>query len=462
MSISRREFTRLIAGGGAVAAMGQLSRTASMAQSATPFRAMVGVFLFGGNDGWNMVVPTDGRYAAYASTRNAALVLPRTSLVNLGTSGMGLHPSFAPLQTAWNEGALNVVLNTGSLFQPLTKTLYQTRPDLAPLNLMSHADEQANWQGNRVRDTNLDGYMGRMADKLPAASIPPLISVAGSNLITIGKRSSPLVLPSSGGITRSGYAAGSTNTAVATRQAALAAFADASQLGSVAGLTGGGIGLAYDQAIMANTIVSSTTSGVDQYFKNPTTGAALTSDISRQLLRAARMIEARGTLGQNRQVFFVSQGGYDTHVDQTGGVGSPTTGAQANLFADLAMALAGFYAAMKALGVDDSVTAFTMSDFGRVYKGNAQAGSDHAWGSNHLVIGGGLARSQVLGKYPDQTLGGPDDIASDGRWIPSTAIEEYIGAIAQWHGVAAVDMPYVFPNWSTWNGGGRGPLPFFT
>jgi uncharacterized protein (DUF1501 family) len=462
MTISRREFTRLIAGGGAAAALGQLGRTASMAAVATSsYRAMVGVFLFGGNDAWNMVVPTDSRYATYASTRNAALVLPRASLMGLGSSGYGLHPSFAPLQAAWNEGALNVLLNTGSLFQPLTKSLYQTRPDLAPLNLMSHADEQAHWQGNRVRGVSLDGYMGRLADKMASPGISPLISVAGSNLITIGKSSSPLVLPSSGTIVRNGYVAGSTNTAIATRQAALDAFADGGAQGNVTRLTGAGISSAYAQAVTANGIVSATTSAVDQYFRNPTTGAALTSDISRQLLRAARMIEARDGLGHGRQTFFVSQGGYDTHSAQTDGPGSPTTGAQANLYSDLAMALAGFYAAMKAMGLSNNVTAFTMSDFGRVYKGNAQAGSDHAWGSNQLIIGGGLARSQVLGQHPNQTLGGPDDIASDGRWIPSVSIEEYLGSIALWHGVSTADMPYVFPNWSTWNGGGRGPVPFF-
>ena len=462
MTISRREFARLIAGGGALAAMGQLSRTASYAQATSSYRAMVGVFLFGGNDAWNMVVPTDGRYATYASTRNAGLILPKTSLMQLGTTAFGLHPSFAPLQTAWNEGAMNVVLNTGSLFQPLTRTLYQTRPDLVPTNLMSHADEQAHWQGNRVRDISLDGYMGRLADKLPVTPISPLISIAGSNLITIGKSSSPLVLPSTGTISRNGFVAGSTNTAIATRQSAITAFSDANTLGTVSGLTGNGISSAYAQAVTANTIVSATTSTVDQYFKNPNTGAVLTSDVSRQLLRAARMIEARDSLSQTRQVFFVSQGGYDTHSNQTDGAGSTTTGVQANLYSDLAMALAGFYAAMKALGVSSNVTAFTMSDFGRVYKGNAQNGSDHAWGSNHLVIGGALSGSKVQGAYPNQTLGGPDDANSDGRWIPSIAIEEYVGAIAQWHGVSTADMSYVFPNWSTWNGGGRGPVPFFS
>jgi uncharacterized protein (DUF1501 family) len=462
MTISRREFTRLIAGAGALAAAGQLSRTASVAQTTSGYRAMVGVFLFGGNDGWNTVVPTDGRYSAYASGRNPSLVLPRDSLVDLGSTGMGLHPSMAPLQTAWNEGALSVVLNTGSLFQPLTKTLYQTRRDLVPLNLMSHADEQAHWQGIRVRETSLDGYMGRIADRLPASSLSPLISIAGSNLITIGRSSSPLVLPSAGALTRTGYTPGSTNTAIAARQSAIEAFAGASNQGTVSNQTGLGISSAYAQAVTANTIVSATTSVVDQYFRNPNTGAALNSEISRQLLRTARMIEARGTLGQNRQVFFVSQGGYDNHSQQTNGVGATTAGLQANLLSDLAMALAGFYAAMKALGVSNNVTAFTMSDFGRVYRGNAQNGSDHAWGSNQIVIGGGLTGSRVLGAYPNQTLGGPDDINTDGRWIPSISIEEYIGAIALWHGVSTADIGYVFPNWATWNGGGRGPIGLFS
>ncbi len=462
MTISRREFTRLIAGAGALSAVGQLSRTASLAQTSTPYRAMVGVFLFGGNDGWNMVVPNDDRHAAYAAARNTALVLPKASLMSLGTTGFGLHPSFAPLRTAWDEGALSTVLNTGSLFQPLTKTLYQTRPDMVPLNLMSHADEQAHWQGNRVRDTAVDGFMGRTADKIGATAIPSLISIAGGNLITIGRTSSPLILPSTGALSRNGFATGSTTTAIAARQAALAAFASEHTMGTVTGMTSGSISSAYAQAVTANAIVSSTTSSVDQYFRNPTTGAVLTSEVSRQLLRVARMIEARGTLGQSRQVFFVSQGGYDTHSAQTNGPGATTAGTQAALFSDLAMALAGFYAAMKALGVGRDVTAFTMSDFGRVYKGNAQAGTDHAWGSNHLVVGGGLAGSKVLGQYPNPAMGGPDDISSDGRWIPSTAIEEYIGAIAQWHGVSSADMGYVFPNWSNWNGGGRGPIALFT
>lgn len=451
MTISRRELLRLAAGSSAVAAMGQLGLSSAMADTSS-YRAMVGVFLFGGNDAWNMVVPTDGRFSTYA-TQRGSVALQQSSLMSLTGTPFGLHPGFASLKTAWDDGALGVVLNTGTLFQPLTKGLYASQPALRPLNLMSHEDQQNQWQGMRMRSKNVDGFMGRINDRAPKADLPPLISIAGSHMALIGDRTAPLILPSSGSIVRNGYNAASTDASVKARQLALDTFSDASSYGAVTDLTGKGMSSAYAQAVAANAVVSATTSGVDKFFVNPTTGVALTSDISRQLMRAARMIEARGSLGHAKQTFFVSQGGYDTHVGQLASHNA--------IYADLSNALAGFYNAMKALGLQDNVTAFTMSDFGRVFKGNSQAGTDHAWGSNHLVLGGALAKGKVHGRYPDMTFGGPEDSANDGRWIPSIATEEYVGAIAQWYGVSPADMPYIFPNWSTWNGGGRGPVPLF-
>ena len=459
MCISRRELLRFTAAASTVAAVGRFASAA--AATSDPYRAMVGVFLFGGADNWNMIVPTDTRYAAYAASRGATLALPAASLSALSGVPFGLHPSFAPLATAWNEGALNAVLNVGSLQQPLTKAMYQSTPAARPLNLMSHADEQNHWQGLRMRDVNADGFMGRINDRETALSVPDLISLGGSTLALIGKSSSPLILPSSGTLVRNGYNASASDSATVARQNALGAFTDASPLGTMTQVSGQAIGGSYAQATTANSIISATTASVDQYFKNPTTGAALTSDISRQLLRVARMIASRGTLGHARQTFFTSQGGYDTHSAQVDGTN--TTGTQANLYADLAMALAGFYAAMKSLGLQDNVTAFTMSDFGRTYKVNAQRGTDHAWGNNHLVIGGAVKDRTIQGAYPDVTLGGGQDIDSAGlgRWIPTIASEEYIGAVAQWYGVAAADMPYIFPNWTTWSTNGRGPIGLF-
>ena len=369
MTVSRRELLKLTAGGSAVAALGQLTLSSALAADTSGYRAMVGVFLFGGNDAWNMVVPTDSRYADYAKQRGTGLALAQSSLVPLTGTAFGLHGAMGSLKTAWDEGALGAVLNTGTLFAPLTKALYTSRPDLRPLNLMSHEDQQNQWQGFRMRATNNDGFMGRMNDRAAAASLPPLISIAGSNLALIGDRSAPLILPSTGSIVRNGYNAASTDPAVKARQDALTVFADSSSYGAMTDLTSKGMSSAYAQAVTANTIVSSTTSAVDKYFVNPTTGATLTSDIARQLLRAARMIEARNTLGHAKQTFFVSQGGYDTHTNELA--------SHNGLYGDLAMALAGFYAAMKALGMQDNVTAFTMSDFGRVYTPPAQRSADH-------------------------------------------------------------------------------------
>lgn len=453
MTVSRREMMQLMAGGSAAAALGQLGLSSALAADGGNYRAMVGVFLFGGNDAWNMVVPNDGRYADYSKQRGSGIALAQSSLVPLTGTAFGLHAAMAPLKAAWDEGALSVVLNTGTLFAPLTKALYTSRPDLRPLNLMSHEDQQNQWQGMRTRAVNNNGFMGRINDRAPAADLPPLISISGSNLALIGDRTAPLILPSSGTMVRNGFNAASTDAAVKARQAALSVFADASSYGAVTDLTGKGMSSAYAQAVQANSIVTSTTSAVDKFFVHPTTGAALTSDISRQLLRAARMIEARNTLGHAKQTFFVSQGGYDTHTGQLS--------AHNGLYGDLANALAAFYNAMKALGLQDNVTAFTMSDFGRVFKGNSNGGTDHAWGSNHLVLGGALANGKVHGRYPDMTFGGSEDTSNDGRWIPSIATEEYVGAIARWYGVSAADMPAIFPNWANWNGGGRGPVPLF-
>ncbi|QJU57678.1 DUF1501 domain-containing protein [Sphingomonas sp. AP4-R1] len=453
MDFSRRDFAKLLAGAGVSAAFCQLGRSAAIAAPVSGYKAMVGIFLFGGNDGWNMVVPTDStRYAAYAATRVANIVLPQANLTPLAGSTYGLHPSLAPLKSVWDEGGLNVVLNAGTLFQPLTKAQYNASPNLRPVNLMSHADEQAHWQGLRARDINVDGFMGRLSDRAAQASIPSLISFGGSQLAMLGKSTSPLVLPSSGLVSQYGTAGNSADPVVFARANAVSAFADGAGQGAVTQTTATGLSSAYAQAVQANTILSAT-STVDQYFTNPTTGAALTSDVARQLMRVARMIEARSTLGQSRQTFFVTHGGYDTHANQIS--------VQGALFTDLANAMLGFNKAMKALGLNENVTCFTMSDFGRVYKGNAQGGSDHAWGNNHLVMGGALKPKQVIGTYPSQVMGGVDDVSNDGRFIPTISQEEYIGAIARWHGVADADLPYVFPNWATFNGGGRGPLGLF-
>lgn len=457
MHFTRRNFVRTMAGTSVAAALGQLGRSAAIAAPSGSYRAMVGVFLFGGNDGWNMVIPADARLSQYTASRGSVAV--RASAIQpLTGSAYALHPAMSSLRALWDEGALSLVLNAGTLYAPLTKATYQSRADLRPSNLMSHADEQAHWQGLRARAVNYDGFMGRLTDRAATSTIPSLISLGGSQLALIGQSSSPLILPSTGTLGRSGYSTG-TSAANTAKNQAIDAFASGSGYGTLTDVSARDLSGAYAMAGTANGIVTAT-STMDSYFVNPTTGAALTSDVARQLMRVARMIEARNTLGHGRQTFLVSQGGYDNHSGQVA-TADTATGTHANLLGDLAMALTGFYRAMQALGMQENVTAFTMSDFGRTYKGNAQAGTDHAWGSNHLVVGGAVYPQMAFGSYPDPVLGGADDIGSDGRFVPGIAQEEYIGAIARWHGVSDADLPYVFPNWSTWNGGGRGPLGMF-
>ena len=452
-TITRRHFHRLGLSAGAAAALGMFGRGVAYGAPAGGFRAMVGVFLFGGNDGWNMLVPTDpGAYSAYVAGRQT-VALPPAAVTPLAGSGLGLHQAMASLAPIWDKGAMALVLNAGTLAAPLTKATYLSRPDLRPSNLMSHADEQEHWQGLRAQGINRDGFMGRLHDRQGAAGgVPPVISFAGNNVALIGQQAQPLVLPSKSVLTR----LDSGNSAI---EAAVGSFADGSALGDVTGSTAQTVRDAYAMSAATSAVLGSGGS-VEAFFIDPATGAALTSDVAQQLKRVARMIEARSTFGHSRQSFFVSQGGYDTHDNQVV-YGNIATGTHATLLGDLALALRAFYNAMEGLGLAENVTTFTMSDFGRTYRGNAQLGSDHAWGNNHLVIGGGVTPKGVFGRYPDPTLGGADDISNEGRFVPTMAQEEYLGAILKWHGVADGDLPYVVPNWGTWSTNGRGPIALY-
>ncbi|MDB5396497.1 MAG: hypothetical protein JWM91_4003 [Rhodospirillales bacterium] len=330
MRLTRRELMKTTATG-ALAVATQFGGAAE-ALPADDFRAVVAVNLAGGHDGWNMAVPIDGRYAAYAKGRGRALALPPSRLLGLGDCATALHPSLAPLMPAWNAGNLGVALNTGPLLQPIDKALYRQRPDLRPRNVMLHDDAGGYWRT----------AMGRLG---------PLQTVESDDPVFAGRHFQ-----------------------------------------------------------------------TDRHFQNTS------SDIARQLWRVARLIEMRD---QARPAFVVSQYGYDTHAEQVA-ADDPSRGRQADLYAELAVALAAFQEAMAGLGLARNVTAFTVSEFGRAFRGNGQLGTDHAWGNNHLVLGG-AAKGAVHGVYPDLTLGGPDDVVGDGRWLPSLSVEDYLAPIARWH-----------------------------
>jgi uncharacterized protein (DUF1501 family) len=171
--------------------------------------------------------------------------------------------------------------------------------------------------------------------------------------------------------------------------------------------------------------------------------AVLDTNLGSQLHTVARLIKARNDLGLRRQVFFVASGGYDTHDDQVS-EGTPETGTHASLLGEMDGAVGAFYASLDQMNLEDSVTLFTASDFGRTYNANG-VGSDHGWGSHHFVVGGAVRGQRIYGRMPDLTMNGPDD-TEDGRWIPTLSVDEYSATLARWFGVTPSELAEIFPN----------------
>lgn len=463
MNLSRRNFGKLALGSGAAATLASLGLTSALAQNAPAedYKAVVTIFLYGGNDGWNTLVPMDERHAKYAELRGPSVALFKEDLAPLPGTAFGMHPSFAPLVPLWNEGAMSWVLNVGTLQVPLTRELFWSNPELRPSNLSSHSDEQAHWQSMRYGSIHPDGVLGRMADLLPVGGdASPLISTNGANLTLMGNKSSPLILPLYSPFIRSGYD-DDWNEAGQLRNAALKVFNDSPHPTTLENLTAKSLDASYKAGAQMNPILIGEGATVDRFFNEGGTADGYFRDaqVSRQLRLIARTIEKRGDLKHNRQLFYAGQGDYDTHANQV--AGGRVLGAHADMLSDLALSILSFYRAMESLGLKDKVTIAVMSDFGRTFRGNGSNGTDHGWGNAHFVIGGGLKPQKIHGLYPRLEFGAGDDAEQEGTWIPTIANEEYFGAVAQWFGVASNKMDYVLPNWDTWKGGNRGPVPLF-
>jgi uncharacterized protein (DUF1501 family) len=395
------------------------------------YRALVCVFLYGGNDGNNMVVPIDAAgYAAYAKARgNAAaggLALQQSSLALLAGAPVGLHGALAPLAEIWNQGHLAVQANVGTLIRPLTKAEFNAAGAPQPPNLFSHSDQQAQWQRGSSSGNSATGWGGRIADLQPTASVPMVLSVSGNNVFMNGETSDGLALGSSGGFAIKGFGGNPTNNPLYKLYGELLQrpYANAEERAAADVL---------QQAVKASTALNTalTSSG-------STAGlfAGQNNGLAQQLLTVAKMIEARQGLGVTRQIFFVSMGGYDTHNDQLA--------QQNSLFGQLGPALKAFYDATQQLGVGSQVTTFTASDFARTLQPASGGGTDHAWGNHQLVVGGAV-RNGVYGRMPQLLLGGPDDVSSEGRWLPTTSVDQMGATLAAWLGVGAADLSRVFP-----------------
>ena len=402
------------------------------------YKALVCVFLFGGNDGNNTVIPIDtAGFAQYAAARPAAsgIQLAQSSLLPISPlhpgTPYGLHPSLTELQTLFGQRKVAILANVGTLLQPTTKAQYSAGQ--RPQSLYSQSDQQAQWQSAISGAPSSTGWGGRLADQVASLNgtggFPVITSLGGTVLFTTGSSTVPLTVPVTGSFALAGY------NGNAASNARLAALTQLLALDSTNTFAKGANAIgtqALKLSATVNPILSSTNSTIAPLFAN------LTTNTAKELYQVAKLIEARGATGAKRQIFFVQLGSFDTHNAQLT--------RQQSLFDELAPALKAFYDATVALGVSSQVTTFTLSDFGRTLQPASGGGSDHAWGSHHFILGDAVKGGDMYGQYPQLIIGGPNDAETEGRWIPTTSLDQYGATLAKWFGVGQAQLPAVFPN----------------
>lgn len=428
------------------------------------YKALVLIFLSGGNDGNNLVVPnhndaTISNYGVYSAIRSN-LAIPQASLLpisvpRMGNLTYGLHPSFGTIANGinggihelWAQQKMAIVTNCGTLVTPTTKAQMSQSTHPKPYQLYSHSDQTAQYQTGVSNTQSFTGWGGRVSDKMtfgnnPNGLVPMVTSIAGSQLFTAGQTTLPLAINDSNTLLANVLnPAGFTNTGGPARLTAFNALRtqdlQSNYVAAASNIT--------NMAMQANGALQT---------PGDTTVAFPNTSIGRQLRQVARLIKKRLDLNVNRQIFYVQIGGFDTHTGQIN--------QQTNLFGQYSQAVRSFYDEMTAQNVQNDVTTFTLSDFGRTMNpagaGTADVGSDHAWANNMFVIGGSVLGGNFYGMnsavngtpYPHLQLGGLDDTdggsAPRGRWIPSTSVDQYAATLARWYGLPDADMASVFPN----------------
>jgi Uncharacterized protein conserved in bacteria len=440
-------------------------------------RALVCVFLSGGMDSFNMLVPWEAtRYATYSITRGAfgsdgGLALDRNVLRQLTApaNDFGLHPSCANLQAMANgTGAfvgkkrLAFVTNVGTLVQPITKAEFnawengQNAALPVPRALFSHSDQIEQWQTAVPQGlSQLSGWAGRAADILSSyyntGGNSMSISLGGNNVFQVGNNTQQFVITPSGALSFEGDTGGATSNLFQLKNAALRNTLEQHYTNllteSFARLTK----QSDDAQLLFQTQFDSATaqlgSTVDALFP-PNNYVATT------LKAVVKTIKIRSLLGLRRQTFFVNYGGWDHHGE--------LLNTEAGMLSTLDAALGAYQQALEMLGLQNDVITFTCSDFGRTLRSNGR-GTDHAWGSNAMVFGGKVDGGKIFGTYPDLTLDGPDDVGRGGRLLPSIAADLYFAELLRWFGVSASNMSYVLPNIANfWNPNSSSPPIGFT
>jgi uncharacterized protein (DUF1501 family) len=499
MSESRRKFLKTtvcgLTGAAMLASLDKFNLVNAMVQEqtnvASDYKALVCIFLSGGSDGNNMVIPYDdysnpvgGTTNGYDNVRTSSgLAVPKSALLKItpsNTSGVayGFHPNLSPefgsvggqakgLMDVWTAGKLAVLCNVGSLVRPITRAQYAANIG-RPYQLFSHSDQVSQQMTSVANTVGQTGWGGRIADKTNTlngnVALPMNISLAGTSLFSTGINSrqlaiaaAPTTLANLLVLNWNGVGGANPNTAGSSYRTLLG----------------------FDTGSFLVKGASDTTSqalSADQALNQPDPALATTfpaTSLGNQLKQIAKLIKIKDAVGitMKRQIFFCSIGGYDTHTNETGtdpanpGGQGTQSGTQGGLLAQLSQAMKAFYDEMAAQGMSNNVTTFTLSDFGRTLQpsgsGAGSVGTDHAWGSHAFIMGGGVLGGAFYGStrpdgtglpygYPSLQLAGPDDTSSNrGQWIPTTSIDQYAATLANWYGLAVSDRPSVFPNLAT-------------
>lgn len=406
---------------------------AQMVGSKAPFsdyRALVCVFLYGGNDSFNMLVPKSrDEHTVYAQARQN-LAIPRETLLSITPDQgdgieYGVHPAMPGVQKLFQSGRLAFVANIGPLIEPTTKEQFLNKSVRLPPQLFSHNDQQAQWQSLRGESLKASGWGGRIADILREAAaqqqLPTSISLSGNALFLSGEASTAFAMSQNGPVPFWGIQGRPRRKAVLHQL----------------------LNIRYPSAY-SRSLAELQRRALDTFDRlnaalqaaPPITTPFPDSPLGKQLSTVARLVSVRDCLGLQRQIFFVAMGGFDTHDHQER--------MQPQLFEDLSAALTAFYNATVELGVARDVTTFTQSEFGRTLTSNGD-GTDHGWGGTQLILGDAVLGRRIYGTYPSLQLSGPHDIGS-GRMIPSTSTDQLAATLARWFGVPEADLTYVAPN----------------
>jgi uncharacterized protein (DUF1501 family) len=437
--ISRRNFLQLGASVGMLLGLGRFK----WAQAATvsDYKALVCVFMFGGNDGHNTVVPLDGtQYNAYLSARGA-LTLPQNQLLAISDpvqGAFGLHYAMPELQALYNQGKMAILANVGMLVQPTSYAQYSTPGFALPQNLRSHADQVVQMQTGIPNAGGSTGWGGRTLDLMEfsygynsTTAFPVAISMESPALFCAGSIVQDVSLQPGNDLDQDAMSLYPPAAAQA-RAAAQAQIASATSGNSIVDSAN----KVMADALALNPLLSAAAGSVTFQQPFPAT------DIGNQLQDVARMISLNAQLNVGRQVFFCSLSGFDTHGGQSY--------QQWSLLQQVSQALSAFYAATVQLGMANQVTAFTLSDFGRTLQPSG-SGSDHGWGNHHMILGGAVQGGNIYGKYPLMTNyanfnASNDDYADTrGVMLPSVSLAQYGATLAKWFGAADADLDALFP-----------------